>query len=141
LRESTEKHIQWNRRAGGTISALYLLIFMLFEIYSAAATALDKNPRFPGWEHPLGWVLFVLPCVLLASLFLLHGSRPKLGFLLVAGNLCLYASFMIFESVAFGGTPASPWAIWEVGGIWAVLFLAAVLAARFLEIKTQARNS
>jgi hypothetical protein len=48
---------------------------------------------------------------------------------------------MIFESVAFGGTPASPWAIWEVGGIWAALFLEAVLAARFLEIKTQARNS
>jgi hypothetical protein len=86
-------------------------------------------------------VLFILPCVLLAGLFLFHGRRPKLGFSLVIGNLCLYASFMIFESVAFGGTPASPWAIWEVGGIWAALFLAAVLAAGFLEIKTQARNS
>jgi hypothetical protein len=136
-----EKHAQWNRRAGGTISILYLLIFTLFEVYSAAATALDSKPRFPSWEHLLGWALFVLPGSLLVSLFLFQGGRPKLGFLLVIGNLCLYATFMIFESVAYGGTPVSPLALWEVGGIWAALFLAAVLAARFLKIKTQVRDS
>jgi hypothetical protein len=118
-----EKHAQWNRRAGETISILYLLILMLFELYSAAATALDRNPRFPNWEHLLGWAIFVLPGVLLASLFLLHGSRPKLGFSLIIGNLCLYAGFITFESVAYGGTPVSPSGLWEVGGIWGRFFL------------------
>jgi hypothetical protein len=128
----------WNRRVGGIVSVLYLLIFVLFEGYSATATALDKNPAFPAWEPRLGWALFVLPCVLVASLFLFHGRRSKLGFSLVAGNLCLYASFIIFESIAYHGTPTSHRAVWEVGGIWAALFAAALLAARFLETTTQA---
>lgn len=49
---------------------------------------------------------------------------------LVAGNLCLYAGFMIFESVADHGTPASHRAVLEVGEIWVALFITAVLAAR-----------
>jgi hypothetical protein len=132
---------KWNRRAGGVISLLYLFVFVLFEVYSAAATALDRNPAFPTWEPLLGRALFVLPCALLASLFLLHGRHSKLAFLLVAGNLCLYASFMVFESVAYHGIRASRQAVWEVGGIWAALFIAAVLAARFLANKTQTMNS
>ena len=59
----------------------------------------------------------------------------------IIANLCLYASFMIFESVAFAGAPVSHRAEWEVGGIWLMLFLVAVLAARFLETKTQTRDS
>jgi hypothetical protein len=130
-----KKRDPWNRRAGATISVLYLMIFMLFEVYSATATALETNSRFPGWERLIGWVLFVLPGALLASLFLFHGRHPKLGFSIIIGNLCLYASFMVFESVAFGGTPVSPRTVCEVGAIWAALFLAAVLAARFLETR------
>ena len=119
----------------------YLLIFTLFEVYSAMATALDGSSHFPRWERPLGWALVVLPATLLASLFLLHGRRPKLGFSIIIVNLCLYASFMIFESVAFAGAPVSHQAEWEVGVIWVVLFLVAIWAARFLETKTQTRDS
>ena len=95
-----------------------------------------QESGIPELEHLLGWALFVLPCMLLASLFLLHGRRSKLGFSLVIWNLCLYASFMIFELTASHGIPASHRAMWDVGGIWATLFLVAVLAARFLKIQT-----
>ena len=141
VEEAMEKNAQWNRRIGGAISVLYLLIFVLFEVYSAAATALDRNPAFPTWQHRLGWALLVLPCMLLTNLILLHGKRSKLGFSLVVGNLCLYASFMIFESTPSREIPASNRAMWEVGGIWATLFLAAVLGARFLNTKTQTTDS
>ena len=99
--------IGWRLRAGGIISTLYLLIFGMFEAYSAAATALDRNTAFPIWEPHLGWGLFVLPCVLIASLFLLHGRRSGLGFSLLVLNLCLYAGFLIFESIVYRGQPAS----------------------------------
>jgi len=92
----------------------YLLVFMLFEVYSAAATALDRNARFPSWEPLLGWGHFVLPCVLLISLFLLHGRYARLGFYLVAANLCLYASFMTFEWVVSRGNAPSHGAMLEV---------------------------
>ena len=140
VEEAMQKR-QWNRRAGGVLSVLYLLIFAWFEAFSAIGTALDKNPSFPSWEHLIGWALLVLPSTLLASLFLLHWRRPRLGFLVIVVNLCLYASFMIFESVAFDETPVSPRAIWELSGIWAVLFLTAVLAARFLETKALTKDS
>ena len=119
----------------------YLLVFMLFEFYSAASTALDRNTKFPSWEPLLGWGLFVLPCVLLVSLFLLHGSHARLGFYLVVANLCLYASFITFEWVVSRGNAPSHGAMWEVAGIWAALFATALLAARFLRIKAQALNS
>lgn len=134
-----KKKDPWSRRAGQTISILYLLMFMLSEAYSAAATALERNSRFPGWEHLLGWALFALPGALLASLFLFHWKHPRLGLWIVSGNLCLYASFMVFESVAFGGIPASSWAVWEVGAIWTVLFFAAFLAARYLATWAQTK--
>jgi cell division protein FtsW (lipid II flippase) len=136
-----EKSAQWKRRIGEAVSVLYLLIFVLFEVYSASATALDRDTAFPSWEHRLGWALLVLPCMLLVSLFLLHGRRSKLGFSLTVGNLCLYASFMIFGSTASQGIPATNRVMREVGGIWATLFLAAVLAARFIKTKTQTTDS
>ena len=68
-------HISWKLRAGGVISILYLIVLGMFEAYSAAATALDRHPAFSSWEPHLGWALFVLPCILIASLFLLHGRR------------------------------------------------------------------
>lgn len=130
--------IGWKLRVGGIISIIYLLIFGLFEAYSAAATALDKNLAFPIWEHYLGWGLFVLPLMLIASLFLLHARRSGLGFWLVILNLCLYSSFMIFESMVYRGQPALRQAVWETGVIWATLFVAALLAALCLKIKAQA---
>jgi hypothetical protein len=133
--------IGWKLRAGGIVSTIYLLIFGLFEAYSAAATALDRHPAFPIWERHLGWGLFVLPCVLIASLCLLHGRRSGLGLSLVILNLCLYAGFMIFESMVYRGHPASRQAVWEVGGIWATLFVAALLASLRLKIKAQAIGS
>jgi hypothetical protein len=117
-----EKNAQWKRRTGGVVSTLYLLIFVLFELYSASATDLDRNPAFPTREHLLGWALFALPCGLLVSLF-------------------LYASFMIFELTASDGIPASHRAMWELEGIWATLFLAAFLAARFLQTKAETMDS
>ena len=116
-------------RVGGIISTLYLLLFGTFETYSAAATALERNPAFPGWERQLGWALFVLPCILIASLFLLRGRRSRIGFSLVIANLCLYAGFMMFEAMNDRGQPTSLQAVWEVGGIWSALFVAALLAA------------
>jgi hypothetical protein len=53
-------------------------------------------------------------------------------------NLCLYADFLIFESIVYRGQPASNQAVWEVGGFWAALFVTALLAALCLKIKTQA---
>ncbi len=134
-------HIGWKLRAGGIISTLYLLIFGAFEAYSAAATALDRNTAFPIWEPLLGWGLFVLPCVLIASLFLLHGRRSGLGFSLVILNVCLYAGFLIFESIVYRGQPTSNQGVWEVGGIYAALFVAALLAALCLKIKAQTIGS
>jgi hypothetical protein len=32
------------------ICIAYLILFVLFEIYSSAATALDHSHRFPAWE-------------------------------------------------------------------------------------------
>lgn len=127
-------HAGWHRRVGGAICICYLLVFVLFEGYSAAATALDHNAEFPSWEPLLGWALFVLPCMLLVSLVLLHGRHSTLGFSLVAGNPCLYAGFMVFESVVRVNA-ASHGAIWEDVAIWAALFAAALLAARFLKTK------
>ena len=132
---------QWNRRAGGILSVLYLVAFALSEAYSALAAALDTSARFPSWERPLGWALVVLPATLLASLYLLHGKRRRLGFSIVIGNLCLYASFLIFELSQVNAPSVSARSLWEVGGIWVVLFLVAALAARFLEAKTGTRNS
>ncbi len=134
-------HTDWKLRAGGTISILYLLFFGMFEVYSAAATAFDRRHALTSWEPHLGWAIFVLPCILIASLFLLHGRRSRFGFSLVVVNLFLYAGFMIFESMAYRGQPASQQAVWEVGGIWSALFLAALVAAHFLKSKTQAIRS
>ncbi len=74
-----KKKDPWSRRAGQTISILYLLMFMLSEAYSATATAFERNPRFPGWEHLLGWALFALPVALLASLSYFIGSTRGSG--------------------------------------------------------------
>ncbi len=124
-------------RAGGIVSILYLLLIGAFEAYSGLATALDRHSELPSWEPHLGWALCVLPCVLIASLFLLRGRHSRFGYALVLLNLCLYAGFMVFESFAYQGQPVSKEATWQVGGFYSGLFSAALLAARFLKNKTQ----
>jgi hypothetical protein len=105
------------------LSALYLILFALFEIYSAAATALDHSGRFPAWESNLGWCLFLLPCELVIALALLmYSSRARLGFSLLLLNLSMYAGFMILESVLVHDLSSDRRAIWIVFGIWASLF-------------------
>ena len=80
-----------------SLCTAYLILFVLFEIYSASATALDDSNRFPAWEAKLGWGLFVLPCLLVFGLFLLlSGKRERLGFL-----------SRWIESLVFRGVPIS----------------------------------
>jgi hypothetical protein len=134
-------HIDWKLRAGGVISVLYLVFFGMCEAYSAAATAFDRHLAFPMWEPYLGWALFVLPCILIAGLFLLHGRGPRFGFILALVSLCLYASFIIFDSVTSRGHPVSQQAVWEVTGIYVVLFLVALVAAYVLKAKNVAIRS
>jgi hypothetical protein len=63
------------------------------------------------------------------------------GFVLVVVNLCLYAGFIIHESIAYHGQPASQGAMWEVRGFYSALFLTALFAAHFLKSKTHAIRS
>jgi hypothetical protein len=107
--------------------AFYLILFVLSEIYSAAATALDKSPYYPPWEPQLGRGLFLLPCLLVAGMFLLLSDRDRtVGISLSFASLGLYGAFFVFESFAFRGEP-NPKVIW-VDWLWAVLFLPAFLA-------------
>lgn len=123
-------------RVGKVLSVLYLILFALFEIYSAAATALDHSGRFPAWESNLGWCLFLLPCELIVALALLmYSGRPRLGFYLVLLNLAMYAGFMFLESVLVHDFPSDKRAIWSVFGIWASLFVIALGAAWVLVIR------
>ena len=125
----------WVFRAAKVLSALYLILFALFEVYSAAATALDHSGRFPAWETNLGWCLFLLPCELLVGLaLLLYSSRPRLGFYLVLLNLSMYAGFFVFESLLVRDLPNDKRAVWIVLGIWASLFGIAIGAARLLMV-------
>lgn len=94
--DSSEHH--WLIQVRDGICALWLSAFVLFEGYTAAATALDHTRRFPHWESTLGWFLFVLPCELFVALpLLMDRERARLGFLLVTANLFVYALFMCLE--------------------------------------------
>src|SRR5258708_15210809 len=94
---SSEHH--WLVQVRNGMCALWLLVFVMFEGYTAAATALDHSPRFPAWESKLGWFLFLLPCELFVALaFLILRRRVSLGFLLVTANLLVYAVFICFEA-------------------------------------------
>jgi hypothetical protein len=137
----SQPDIDWKLRAGGVISVLYLVFFGMFEAYSAAATALDSHVAFPRWEPYLGWALFVLPCILIAGLFLLHGRGSRLGFVLAVISLCLYMSFIIFDLVTHRGHAASQQAVWEDIGIYVTMFLVALAAVYVLKAKNEAIRS
>jgi len=101
------------------ISILYLIVFALFETYSAIATVLDSSGRFPTWEAKFGWGLFILPSlIIIGTALLLFGKRVTLGIYLVASSLLLYMGFLFFEVLALGRlTPAD----WVVISIWTTL--------------------
>jgi hypothetical protein len=108
------------------------MLFVLFETYSAAATALDHSHRFPAWEAKLGWFLFLLPCLLVTGLvFLLRGERETIGFSLVGLSVLLYLAFMFLEDAL------SPEQMsrgeWVFNGIWIMLCSAAIAASRLLK--------
>jgi hypothetical protein len=80
------------------ICILFLIVFAIFETYSALATAFDNSGRFPAWEPKLGWGLLVLPSFLMSGLvLLLFGKRLTLGFSLIASSLLLYMGFLFLE--------------------------------------------
>ena len=112
------------------LSVLYLILFVLFETYSAAATALDHSGRFPVWEARLGWWLLILPCLLVAGLvLLLRRARENIGFSLVG----LSALFMFLEDAL--SREHMEHGDWLNTGIWIVLCFVATLAAWLLRIR------
>ena len=122
----------WKLRAAGLVSDLYLGLFWMFEAYSAAATALDSHLAFSRWEKYLGWALFILPCMLIAGLLLLHRRGSRLGFVLAVTSLCLYMTFMVFDLFTDRGHAVSQQMVWADLGIYVLLFLAALAAVSVL---------
>jgi hypothetical protein len=112
------------------ISVLWLIVFAIFETYTALGTALDNSRRFPAWQAKLGWGLLVLPSLLMTGLVLLFsGKRSRLGFSLVASSLLLYMGFLFLELALVGRIERTDWV---VVGIWVTLCATATAAAWFL---------
>lgn len=134
------REASWLIRTRNVLCALYLILFVLFETYSAAATALDHSNRFPTWEAELGWCLFVLPCLLVTGLFfLLRGGRETTGFFLVGLSILLYLAFMFLEDAL------SPEHMdrgeWLFNGIWIMLCAVATAAAWLLKRRLRSEPS
>jgi len=122
----------WLIRTRKVLCALYLILFVLFETYSAAATALDHSNRFPAWEAKLGWCLFVLPCLLVTGLFfLLRGERETTGFSLVGLSLLVYLAFMFLEEAL--STERMVRGEWLFSGFWTMLCAVGIGAAWILK--------
>jgi hypothetical protein len=112
------------------ICILFLIVFAIFETYSALATAFDNSGRFPAWEPKLGWGLLVLPSFLMSGLvLLLFGKRLTLGFSLVTSGLLLYMTFLLLE-LALG--PRIEQMDWVFVGFWTALCALATAAAWLL---------
>jgi len=123
---------RWLRRIRNGVCFLYLLLFVLFETYSAAATALDHTGRFPVWEAKLGWWLLILPCLLVAGLvFLLRGARENIELFLVGLSAFLYLAFLFLEDAV--SRERMQQGEWLFTGIWIVLCFAATPAAWLLK--------
>jgi hypothetical protein len=109
------------------ICVLCLIVFAIFETYSALGTALDNSRRFPAWEAKLGSGLFILPSLLMIGLaHLLFGKRLTLGFALVVSSLLLYMGFVLLELALVGKIERTDWV---VVGIWATLCAITTAAA------------
>ena len=59
FRMTNESPRKWPVRILKALSIVCLILLVLSEGYSAAATALD--PTAPNWERKIGWALFALP--------------------------------------------------------------------------------
>jgi hypothetical protein len=116
------------------ICVLCLIVFAIFETYTALGTALDNSRTFPAWHAKLGWGLLVLPSLLMTGLvLLLFGKRSRLGFSLVASSLLLYMGFLFLELALVGRIDRTDWV---VVGIWVTLCATALAAAWFLRRRT-----
>ena len=126
---SSERH--WTTQVRSGICALWILVLVLFEGYTAGGMALDRSTRVPAWESSLGWFLFVLPCELLVALaVLLRRQRRNLGFRLVAANVLVYALLMYFWAVL--DHEGLTMTTLEVAGFWVTFFVLAIGAAHLL---------
>jgi hypothetical protein len=112
---------------------LWLILLIVSETYSAAATALDNSSRLPVWEAKFGWLLFILPCELIAGVFFLtkRAEKARLGFWLVVLNTFMYAGFACLD----GDLVHATWdrVELEVVGGWVLFLLIAIAAAHLLE--------
>ena len=112
------------------LCVLWLIVFVIFEAYTALATALDSSRRFPAWETKLGWGMLALPSLLMIGLvLLLSGKRLTLGFSLVVSSLLLYIGFLFLE-LALG--PKIELADWGIVGFWIALCALSAAAAWLL---------
>jgi hypothetical protein len=99
------------------------------ELYSAAATALDRFA--PSWERVIGWFLFLLPVELIAASILLFSHKNgRLGFNLTILNLLLYEGFLIVD--AFAGRFPIDRGDWSMIGLWTVFFVTVLFSARLI---------
>lgn len=126
------RQARWLIRIRNALCVLYLLLFVLFETYSAAATALDHSDRFPTWEVKLGWCLLILPLLLAAGLvFLLRSARESIGFYLIGGSVVLYLAFLFLENALVHDRTSKGDLVSM--GIWVVLCSVATAAAWLLK--------
>lgn len=122
----------WLIRVRDTLCCLYLIVFVIFEAYSAAATALDDTRRFPAWEAKLGWYLFALPVLLVIALVLfVRGRRGAVAFILVVSSVLLYLGFILLENTLAPEHMSR--GDWVFTGIWIVLCTAAAAAGWLLK--------
>lgn len=109
---------------------LYVCLCAISELYSAAATALDRFAPF--WEEGIGWFLFLLPIELITALVLLFSHKyGKLGFNLTILNLLLYEGFLIAE--VFAGRFPFDKRDWLLMGLWTVFFATVLYSARLIQ--------
>jgi len=121
--------VKWLIRVNKVVCTLCMSLCAFAELYSAAATALDRFT--PSWERLLGWFLFLLPIELIAAWFLLFSQKNgRLGFNLTALNLLLYAGFMVVD-VFVGRFPVDK-GDWLFMGLWTIFFLAVLFSARLI---------
>jgi len=108
---------------------LYVCLCAFSELYSAAATELDRFAL--SWEKGIGWFLFLLPIELIAALSLLFSHKyGKLGFNLTILNLLLYEGFLIVE--VFAGRFPFDTRDWLLMGLWTIFFVTVLFSARLI---------
>jgi hypothetical protein len=131
--------VKWQTWARSVSCVLCVGLFVLSELYSALATALDHSA--PAWERMLAWLLFLLPLELIAAMVLLFNrERARLGYRLVVLNLLLYAGFFAVEMWVYHDAPARG-TDWLILGIWVFFFSGVWLSARFMVVGSGSSRS